>query len=82
MSMFDKEKPCQSVKIWSRQQMDSGMMQFGWSAYHEFNRDLQTGSVSSSVCVYSNKFYSAWIKKTKGGCGSVIVSRAVFQCGD
>lgn len=74
-AIFDKEKPCQSVKIWSRCNMTDNMMLFGWSVFNDFNRDIQSGSVSGKGgCVYSNKFYAAYAVKTKGGCGSICVT--------
>jgi len=71
--IFNKEKPCQSVKIWSRQNMTDNMMQFGWKVYSDFNRDIQSGSVSIYGCIYSNEFYAAFTKKTKGGCATICV---------
>jgi len=73
MSYFNKEKPCQSVKIWSRQPMTPDMMQFGWSVFNRYNKEIQSGDVSTDGCVYSNKFYAASAKKTKGGCASICV---------
>lgn len=75
MSDFNEEKPCQSVKIWSRQQMDNDMFLFGWSVFNEFNKDIQLGNVGTDGCIYSNKFFMAYAIKTKGGCGSVCVGR-------
>lgn len=75
MSIFEKEKPCQSVKIWSKQEMDSDMMLFGWTVFNRYNKELQTGDVSSEGCVYSNDFFHALAKKTKGGLGSIVVCR-------
>lgn len=73
MSIFSEEKPCQSVKIWSRQAMDSEMMDFGWTVFNSFNQEIQSGDVSIDGCIYSNEHYSAFAKKTKGGCGSIAV---------
>lgn len=79
MSYFNKEKPCQSAKIWSRQDMDSDMFLFGWTVFNKFNKDIQSGDVGVDGCVYSNKFYSAYAVKTKGGCGSICVTKEVME---
>lgn len=73
MSYFDKEKKCQSVKIWSRVEMTDEMMLFGWTVFNSYNLDLEQGNVSKDGCAYANKFYSAYAKKTKGGLCSVCV---------
>lgn len=74
-AIFNKDKPCQSVKIWSRGNMTDDMMLFGWSVFNKFNRDLQRGSASGRYgCVYSNELYAAYAAKTKGGCGSICVT--------
>mgnify|MGYP000613290824 CR=1 FL=1 len=75
MSIFKKEKKCQSVKIWSRTDMDDTMMLFGWTVFNEYNESLVKGEVSAKDgCVYSNDYYAAYAKKTKGGLCSVCVS--------
>ncbi len=75
MSIFKKEKKCQSVKIWSRTDMDDLMMLFGWTVFNEYNCSLTKGEVSAKDgCVYSNDFYVAYAKKTTGGMCSVCVS--------
>ena len=71
---FKPDEPCQSVTIWSRENMTNEMFLFGWTVFNEFNKSLATGEVCASGCMYSNKFYSAFAKKTKGGLCSVCVS--------
>ena len=76
MSAFKKQKPCQSVKIWSKEDMENEMMLFGWSVFNQFQRDIQSGDAdSSNGCIYSNQFFMASAVKTKGGCASVCVAR-------
>lgn len=75
-TIFKKESKCQSVKIWSRKDMTDNMMLFGWSVFNEFNRGIQSGDVSIDGCIYSNDFYAAFAKKTKGGCASICVEEA------
>lgn len=72
--MFEKQSKCQSVKIWSRHNMNENMMLFGWTVFNEYNRGLESGEVSGKDgCVYSNDYYVAYAKKTKGGMCSVCV---------
>lgn len=73
MSFYEKEKKCQSVKIWSKVEMTDEMMLFGWTVFNQYNKSLTNGDVSVGGCMYSNKFYSAFAKKTKGGMCSVCV---------
>lgn len=74
MAYFEKQEPCDSVKIWSRQIMTDDMMLFGWTMFNRFNRELKTGDVCGDTgCLYSNKFYAAYAKKTKSGLASVCV---------
>lgn len=74
MGFFKKDKKCKSVKIWSRTDMDDHMMLFGWTAFNEFQRGLVAGEVCGKTgCVYSNDYYVAYAKKTKGGMCSVCV---------
>jgi hypothetical protein len=74
MSFFPKVKRCQSVKIWSKVEMTNEMMLFGWTVFNQYNRSLERGDVSEGGCMYSNRFYSAFAKKTKGGLCSVCVT--------
>lgn len=72
-SIFPKFDKCNSVKVWSRYEITDEMMQFGWSAFNQYQRGLTSGEVSESGCIYSNKFYMASAKKTKSGMCSVCV---------
>ena len=75
MGHFEKQKKCQSVKIWLRTDMDDNMMLFGWTVFNEYNKSLVTGDVSGKDgCVYTNDYYMAYAKKTKGGMCSVCVT--------
>lgn len=76
-SVFPKVDKCTSVKIWSRETMTDEMMQFGWSAFNQYQRSLVNGEVSESGCVYSNNFYMALTRKTKMGLCSVQVGSDV-----
>ena len=73
MSYFPKVKKCKSVKIWSKVEMTNEMMLFGWTAFNSYQKALEVGNVSESGCMYSNRFHSAFAKKTKGGLCSVCV---------
>lgn len=53
MSAFTKDKPCQSLKIWSDQDLTNELIDFGVSIYHQYNRDLIEGAASASGCGYS-----------------------------
>lgn len=78
--MFEKQRKCQSVKIWSRDEMNECMMLLGWSAFNQFNRDLESGAVSGKDgCVYSNDYYTAYARKTKSGMCTVRVSESSNQ---
>jgi len=49
-STFTKDKPCQSLKIWSDQDLTEEMIDFGVSIYHQYNQDLINGESSASGC--------------------------------
>lgn len=72
-SIFTKVDKCNAVKIWSKSEMTDEKMLFGWAAFNRYQKDLASGEVSESGCVYSNKFYMAHAKKTKSGMCSVCV---------
>lgn len=74
MAYFEKQEPCNSVKIWSRQKMTTEMLNFGFERFKRFNFEIQRGEVCGKTgCVYSNSAYAAYVKKTKAGCASVCV---------
>lgn len=74
MSTFKKDKPCVSVKIWSRSgALTELMFGFGSKVYHEFNKGLIEGEVCASGCIYRNEFITAFAKKTSGGMASICV---------
>lgn len=73
MSVFEKQEPCDSVKIWSREIMTSDMFDFGYRIFQRFNSQIQIGDAGVSGCIYSNGLYAAHAKKTKAGCCVVIV---------
>lgn len=74
MAYFEKQEPCDSVKIWSRQIMTCEMLDYGCAIFKRFNSELQKGDVCGKTgCVYSNHVYAAYAKKTKAGCASVCV---------
>lgn len=74
MSAFPKVERCKGVKIWSRGEIDSDMINFGWSAFNAYQRDLEKGAASEGGCLYSNQFYSCFCKKTKSGICSAVVA--------
>lgn len=74
MSYFEKQEPCESIKIWSRQIMTSEMLDYGFNIFKRFNFEIQKGETCGNTgCMYSNNVYSAYVKKTKSGCASVCV---------
>lgn len=74
MAYFEKQEPCDSVRIWSRQIMTNEMLDYGFNIFKRFNSEMQKGYVCGKTgCVYSNPVYAAYAKKTKGGCASVCV---------
>lgn len=72
-SIFPKVDKCNAVKIWSKQEMTDDMMLFGWSAFNQYQRDITNGKASGSGCIYSNKWFAAWVRKTASGTCSVKV---------
>ena len=77
MSTFTKDKPCQSLKIWSDQDLTKEMIDFSVSIYHQYNQDLSNGEASASGCGFFNetKGFSGFAKKTKGGLGTIFVRK-------
>ena len=77
MSTFTKDKPCQSLKIWSDQDLTAEMIDFGVSIYHQYNQDLINGEASASGCGFFNESLglSGFAKKTKGGLGTIFVRK-------
>lgn len=74
MAYFEKQEPCDSVKIWSRQKMTCEMLDYGFNIFKRFNSELQKGDACGKTgCGYSNHAYAAYVKKTKAGCASVCV---------
>lgn len=74
-SIFKKASKCNSVKIWSREEIDDDMLLFGWSCFNRYQRDISSGEACESGCIYSNSFFSALARKTKAGMCSVLVRR-------
>lgn len=72
-SVYPKVEKCTSVKIWSRETMTDEMMQFGWSAFNQYQSGLVNGEVSEQGCAYSNNWYVASALKRKSGMCSVLV---------
>jgi hypothetical protein len=74
MADFEKQEPCDSVKIWSRQIMTSEMFDYGFNIFKRFNFDIQNGDVCGKTgCLYTNWAYAAHVHKTKSGLASVCV---------
>lgn len=74
MAYFEKQEPCDSVKVWSRQIMTSEMFDYGFNTFKRFNFDIQKGDVCGKTgCSYSNRVYAAYVRKTKSGLASVCV---------
>jgi hypothetical protein len=74
MAYFEKQEPCDSVKIWSRQIMTNEMFRYGFNVFKHFNFEIQQGEACGKTgCAYSNSAYSAYVKKTKAGCASICV---------
>ena len=77
MSTYNKDKPCQSLKIWSDQDLTKELIDFGVSIYHQYNQDLINGEASASGCGFFNEksCLSGFAKKTKGGLGTIFVRK-------
>ena len=77
MSDYNKDKPCQSIKIWSDQDLTKELIEFGVSIYHQYNQDLIEGTASALGCGFFNeaKGLSGFAKKTKGGLGTIFVKK-------
>lgn len=74
MAYFEKQEPCDSVKVWSRQIMTNEMFDYGFNIFKRFNFDIQKGDVCGKTgCLYTNWVYSAYVRKTKSGLASVCV---------
>ena len=70
-------KKVNSVKIWSREEIDSQMFNFGWSVFSQAKKDIDSEKYGSDwkSGAYSNDFFSAWVRISEKGCVSVMVSR-------
>ena len=77
MSTYNKDKPCQSLKIWSDQDLTAEMIDFGVSIYHQYNQDLIEGYANASGCGFFNEKsgLSGFAKKAKGGLGTIFVRK-------
>ena len=79
MATFTKDKPCQSLKIWSDQDLTEELINFGVSIYHQYNQDLIEGYAHASGCGFFNESsgLSGFAKKTKGGLGTIFVRKEI-----
>ena len=77
MSTFTKDKPCQSLKIWSDQELTKELIDYGVLIYYQYNQDLIKGESSASGCGFFNESsgLSGFAKKTKGGLGTIFVRK-------
>ena len=77
MPTYKKDRPCQSLKIWSDQDLTKESIDFGVSIYHQYNQDLINGGASASGCGFFNEKLglSGFAKKTKGGLGTIFVRK-------
>ena len=77
MPTYKKDRPCQSLKIWSDQELTKELIDFGVSIYHQYNQDLIEGYAHASGCGFFNEKLglSGFVRKTKGGLGTIFVRK-------
>ena len=53
--LANPDKPCQSLKIWSDQDLTKELIEFGVLIYHQYNQDLIEGYAHASGCGFFNE---------------------------